>query len=192
MTTPSQHRRHPKAGWVNKPDGHCRKCGGDLTGRRRTFCSERCIHTWKIASNPGYARDQVRLRDHGICVMCHPNQQQLIATARAEVQACMDACFPLIRKSRELKIFAKSVSFMLAPYRAVRPEAKGFGHAWEMDHSRAVIEGGGVPEDLTNVTAEELLSKLRSLCLSHHSEQTKALAARRAVIRKQKLSKQEP
>jgi 5-methylcytosine-specific restriction endonuclease McrA len=38
--------------------------------RRRTFCSDGCVHEWKLRTDPGYLRDQVFERDRGICAAC--------------------------------------------------------------------------------------------------------------------------
>lgn len=54
------------------PNGRalCRYCGTEVSGRRQTFCSDACVHEWKIRTNPGFARDQVFRRDHGKCAIC--------------------------------------------------------------------------------------------------------------------------
>lgn len=49
----------------------CRWCRLEiLAPRRRTFCSEYCVHQWRLRSDPGYLRDQVFLRDKGLCSLC--------------------------------------------------------------------------------------------------------------------------
>lgn len=49
----------------------CRWCDLEiLARRRRTFCSEFCVHQWRLRTDPGYLRDQVFARDHGICALC--------------------------------------------------------------------------------------------------------------------------
>ena len=55
------------------PNGRnlCRWCSLEIPpGRRRTFCSEFCVHEWKLRSDPGYLREQVLARDRGICAAC--------------------------------------------------------------------------------------------------------------------------
>lgn len=55
------------------PNGRplCRWCRLEiLAKRRRTFCSEYCVHQWRLRSDPGYLRDQVFLRDKGVCALC--------------------------------------------------------------------------------------------------------------------------
>lgn len=68
----STNRVNPKAGWA-KPTGLCRYCKLDVKrydSRKRTFCSDACIHEWKIRSNPAYAREEVWKRDKGVCTHC--------------------------------------------------------------------------------------------------------------------------
>ena len=55
------------------PNGRplCRWCQMEiLATRRRTFCSDYCVHQWRLRSDPGYLRDQVYLRDKGMCAEC--------------------------------------------------------------------------------------------------------------------------
>ncbi|HZL56498.1 MAG TPA: HNH endonuclease signature motif containing protein, partial [Bryobacteraceae bacterium] len=37
---------------------------------RRTFCSDECVHEWKLRTDPGYLRDKVFDRDKGVCAQC--------------------------------------------------------------------------------------------------------------------------
>ncbi len=48
----------------------CRWCALEVPPRRSTFCSEYCVHEWKLRSDPGYLRDHVLRRDKGICAIC--------------------------------------------------------------------------------------------------------------------------
>ena len=44
----------------------CRWCELEiLAKRRRTFCSDYCVHQWRLRTDPGYLRDQVFARDRG-------------------------------------------------------------------------------------------------------------------------------
>lgn len=54
------------------PNGRrlCRWCGTEVKPPRITFCSEACIHEWRLRTDPGYLRSQVFERDHGICAIC--------------------------------------------------------------------------------------------------------------------------
>src|SRR6201994_4029761 len=49
----------------------CRWCDLEiLAKRRRTFCSDYCVHQWRLRSDPGYLRDQGYLRGAGVCAEC--------------------------------------------------------------------------------------------------------------------------
>jgi hypothetical protein len=49
----------------------CRWCGLEVQGRRHTFCSDWCVHEWRLRTDPGYLREQVFARDRGRCALCH-------------------------------------------------------------------------------------------------------------------------
>lgn len=48
----------------------CRWCSLEVPQGRRTFCSEWCVHEWKLRTDPGYLRAQVFARDRGVCAIC--------------------------------------------------------------------------------------------------------------------------
>jgi 5-methylcytosine-specific restriction endonuclease McrA len=48
----------------------CRWCNLEVPPGRFTFCSEWCVHEWKLRSDPGYLREQVFARDRGVCALC--------------------------------------------------------------------------------------------------------------------------
>jgi 5-methylcytosine-specific restriction protein A len=48
----------------------CRWCATEIPARRRSFCSGVCVHEWKLRTDPGYLREKVLARDHGVCAMC--------------------------------------------------------------------------------------------------------------------------
>ncbi|MFC5860722.1 HNH endonuclease [Acidicapsa dinghuensis] len=66
-------------GWVDRksiprgPNGRglCRWCSLEVPRGRYTFCSEYCVHEWKLRTQPAYLREQVFLRDRGRCAACH-------------------------------------------------------------------------------------------------------------------------
>jgi len=113
-------RRASPGGWVYRPlpkgqNGRslCRRCSAEVPTRRRTFCSKACVHEWKLRTDPGYLRQQVFLRDRGVCAACGLDT---MATGRV----------PLRRQ---------------APPHHQR--ARGSGHLWQADHIVPVTEGGG-------------------------------------------------
>jgi 5-methylcytosine-specific restriction endonuclease McrA len=48
----------------------CRWCNLEIPPRRFTFCSDFCVHQWKLRTDPGYLREQVFARDRGVCRSC--------------------------------------------------------------------------------------------------------------------------
>src|ERR1041385_6982339 len=48
----------------------CRWCNLEVPARRFTFCSDWCVNEWRLRTDPGYVREQVFLRDGGICALC--------------------------------------------------------------------------------------------------------------------------
>jgi 5-methylcytosine-specific restriction endonuclease McrA len=48
----------------------CRWCKTEVGKGRRTFCSDACVHEWKLRTNPAYLRERVFERDRGVCGKC--------------------------------------------------------------------------------------------------------------------------
>jgi 5-methylcytosine-specific restriction endonuclease McrA len=85
--------------------------------RRRTFCSDACVHEWRLRSSPSYVREQVWKRDGGICRRCSFNVKQAEAAWR---------------RARPPKTARQE----RRAWRAARPR-------WEADHILPVADGGG-------------------------------------------------
>lgn len=119
-----------EAGWVRGkveeagPNGRplCRWCRLEiLAKRRRTFCSEYCVHQWRLRSDPGYLRDQVFLRDKGVCALCGTDT----VAAYAELKRSRGRV-----RAELLEVWGmKSVTARRS--------------LWDADHIVAVAEGGG-------------------------------------------------
>ena len=123
-------RSLPEAGRVRQqtlergPGGKplCRWCRLEiLAPRRRTFCSAFCVHEWRMRSDPGYGRDLVFARDHGVCALCGTD------TVKAWGQ---------LRRSRGRAREQLLDMWGLASIRARRS-------LWDADHILPVAEGGG-------------------------------------------------
>jgi 5-methylcytosine-specific restriction enzyme A len=100
----------------------CRWCQLEiLNRRRRTFCSDFCVHQWRLRSDPGYLRDQVFLRDRGICALC----------ATDTVKA-----YSALKRTRGQ---ARTVALEMWGLRSVRARRS----LWDADHILPVAEGGG-------------------------------------------------
>ncbi len=115
-------------GWADRellPKGDhgrplCRWCNLDVPPRRSTFCSDWCVHEWKIRSDPGYLRDQVFERDQGICAICR------IDTRAAYVE---------LKRAR-----GTHRERLLARWGLKKINRKSL---WDADHIVSVAEGGG-------------------------------------------------
>ena len=100
----------------------CRWCRLEiLAPRRRTFCSAYCVHQWRLRSDPGYLRDQVFARDHGLCALCSTD------TVRAYAQ---------LKRSR-----GSARAELLAMWGIASVTARR--SLWDADHILPVAEGGG-------------------------------------------------
>ncbi len=100
----------------------CRWCDLEiLARRRRTFCSDYCVHQHRLRTDPGYLRDQVFARDRGICVLCQADTIQIFAALK--------------RARGKARIAGLSLYGMksIAARRSL----------WDADHILPVAEGGG-------------------------------------------------
>jgi 5-methylcytosine-specific restriction endonuclease McrA len=105
----------------------CRWCSLEVPRGRRTFCSEWCVHEWRLRTDPGYLRDQVLARDRGICAVCSTDTL---------------AAWLWIKRSRGDRRLQALKSWGLA--RMSRSSL------WDADHIVPVVEGGGEC-DLSNI-----------------------------------------
>jgi 5-methylcytosine-specific restriction endonuclease McrA len=100
----------------------CRWCELEiLAPRRRTFCSDYCVHQWRLRTDPGYLRDQVFARDRGICALC---------------QADTLAIFAALKRSRGR---ARQAGLSFYGMKTISSRRS----LWDADHILAVAEGGG-------------------------------------------------
>jgi len=124
-----------QGGWVDRttlprgPNGRglCRWCSLEVPPRRFTFCSSYCVHEWKLRTQPGYVREQVFLRDQGMCAVCAVDT---VAAARS------------LRYSR-----GERRSELLRHWGLRQRTRKTL---WDADHIVPVAEGGGEC-DLDNI-----------------------------------------
>jgi 5-methylcytosine-specific restriction protein A len=100
----------------------CRWCRMEiLAKRRRTFCSDFCVHQWRLRSDPGYLRDQVFARDRGVCALCETDTV---------------AAYAELKRSR-----GRTRAELLEVWGMRSVTARR--SLWDADHIRAVAEGGG-------------------------------------------------
>ena len=111
------------------PNGRilCRWCNLETPPGRRTFCSDWCVHEWRLRTDPGYLRDQVFERDKGICAACGLDT---VAEWRRIKR------LPRGRRAGLLRDWG---------LKSLRRTS-----LWDADHIAAVAEGGGEC-DLTNI-----------------------------------------
>ncbi len=98
----------------------CRWCASEVPKGRRSFCSAVCVHAWRLRTSHAYMRQQVFLRDRGICARC------TVDTVEA---------YRLIRRSR-----GGSRQRLLSLWGLSALKRKSL---WDADHIVPVIEGGG-------------------------------------------------
>ena len=133
-------------GWVDRKAVPRGPNGRGPRGRF-TFCSEFCVHEWKLRSQPAYLREKVLLRDRGICANCR------VDTLSA---------YRRLRRSR-----AGARKSQLEHWGLKKHSRKSL---WDADHIQPVAEGGGEC-DLANIrtlclrchrtTTSELRERLR-------------------------------
>ncbi len=100
----------------------CRWCELEiLARRRRTFCSDYCVHQHRLRTDPGYLRDQVFARDHGRCALC-----------AADTVAIYNA----LKRSRGP---ARAAGLSLYGMKSITSRRS----LWDADHILPVAEGGG-------------------------------------------------
>jgi 5-methylcytosine-specific restriction protein A len=107
--------------------GLCRWCSLEVPPRRFTFCSDFCVHEWKLRSQPGYLREQILKRDRGVCAHCGLHtieEQSRLKRARGAARQALMRHWGFNTRIR------KSL--------------------WDADHILPVAEGGGEC-DLDNI-----------------------------------------
>ena len=100
----------------------CRWCELEiLAKRRRTFCSDYCVHQHRLRTDPGYLRDQVFARDRGVCSLC---------------EADTVAIYAALKRARGN---ARAAGLSLYGMRTITSRRS----LWDADHILPVAEGGG-------------------------------------------------
>lgn len=126
----------------------CRYCSGSIKPPKRTFCSAKCVHEYRLRSNGTYLRQQVYLRDHGICALCKLDTKKLAVqlTMLSIDDPRRDLLFRQhnIHKTRKIKL------------------RRNGGGLWDADHIICVKDGGG----------QCGLENIRTLCIKCHKSRT--------------------
>ena len=120
--------RTQPGGWTKERKlSECRRCSGEIPKGRRTFCSDECVHQWKLRTDPGYLRDCVFERDKGVCALCGTDT---VALRLHFLKLDYKARYRFLKEWKLREGFRKSL--------------------WDADHSIPVAEGGGEC-DLSNM-----------------------------------------
>lgn len=126
----------------------CRQCRKEVQPPRRTFCSDECVHEWKLRSDPKYLREQVYLRDLGQCARCGVDTRLQKIKLEDVLRACRyDEGSP-------------EYVALIASLRLTRSEARK--SLWQADHIRPVEDGGGECD----------IGNIQTLCVKCHKAKT--------------------
>jgi 5-methylcytosine-specific restriction protein A len=98
----------------------CRWCALEVPKGRLTFCSEWCVHEWRMRTDAGYLRQLVLKRDKGVCSLCRVNTL---------------SAFLRMKKAR-----GTSRDEMLVFWGLKKLSRRSL---WDADHILPVAEGGG-------------------------------------------------
>lgn len=128
-------QRTMPGGWADReslPKGAngrnlCRWCNLEVPKGRVTFCSAWCVEEWRLRTDPGFLREKVLERDHGICAVCGVD--------------CLAAWAHLKRLRGLARLKASTEWGLRGRFRK---------SLWDADHIVPVSEGGGEC-DLTNL-----------------------------------------
>lgn len=122
-------------------------CSKEVKPPRRTFCSEECVHNYRLRSDTSYLRHCTFERDAGVCCKCQTDTVIKKQECRKEYLFAKDKA-----KVQELWIskgWPKSLSISW----------------WNADHIVEVCNGGGECD----------LSNIQTLCVPCHKAKTKAM-----------------
>lgn len=156
-----------------KAEKLCRWCGLDvhrLSPKRRTFCSDECVHEFNIRSSSSYIRTYIAKRDKYICQICGLDckgfVRKLWRYINEHIQELQqNAVYAGFNNYRHAKKALEVEFFELNHMPWVNTH--GRSTFYDIDHIHEVIKGGGQ-------CGEE---NLRLLCLSCHRKETARLRA---------------
>jgi 5-methylcytosine-specific restriction enzyme A len=131
----------------------CTWCTGEVPKGRRTWCSEHCVHAYRLRNDWTYLRAAVFKRDRGICAFCSTDTR------------VQERELKLARKRR-----GKQAALELAASWRI-PGSRLRGDLWDADHIVPCVEGG-----------ENHPDNLRTLCIPCHAMQTDLLRKKRESL----------
>jgi 5-methylcytosine-specific restriction protein A len=146
----------------------CRECKKEVQPPRKTFCSDMCVHFWRIKSDIKYLRRFIYERDRGICAICGIDTRYV----KIEIE---DAAHASMMESGVWS-FEDHPIFLacLKKYNITVKESRK--SLWECDHIKEVAIGGG----------ECGIENLQSLCQSCHKKKSTQFRKEKNQIRRAK------
>jgi 5-methylcytosine-specific restriction endonuclease McrA len=158
-----------KKRYIKKPKvetGRCTWCKELVYGRRRKWCSDQCVHEYRIRSSPGYIRKIIYARDRGICAECAIDTKPVKTKIEILRKAVVSQFFP--KKETEilwdlLERYGHKPKTRTQKYLRSRVRS-----LWEVDHILPVKEGGGGCDE----------RNLQTLCRPCHLRKTKLMRAK--------------
>ena len=155
-------------------DKLCRWCGLDvhrLSKKRRTFCSDECVHEFNIRSSASYIRTYIAKRDKYICQICGLDckgfVRQLWRYVNDHIQELQKS--PVYAGHQNYRHAMKALQVEFFDLHNMEwVNTNGRSTFFDIDHITPVSEGG-----------EQCGEKnLRLLCLSCHRKETAKLRGR--------------
>jgi len=163
-------------------------CSNEVPKGRRTWCSNECVHQYRLRAHWSYARQHLRKRQKGVCQVCGTDTRKLkrglMKLWTAAVQfgrthrlhqnlysfseyALLAGQYAQLTQELSRQGFHGFVAELPKSWRP-RKAWKKPSDLWEADHVVAVVEGGTHTPD-----------NLRTLCQPCHKQASRTLAARR-------------
>lgn len=140
----------------------CRWCKKEVQPPRRTFCSDECVHEWRLRSNVGYLREHTYKRDLGICASCNSDTR----LQKIQLENILKSC-GYNEKAEPYKVLLIALNVTINEARKT---------LWHADHIVPVENGGGLCG----------LSNIQTLCVRCHKLKTVIQAGVGAKPRKLK------
>ena len=165
-------RRRASIGQNEKEIGHlrgpngfrlCRFCKREVMPPRKTFCSDNCVHEWKLRSSSKYLRKFIYERDLGVCAKCGTDTRYVRIELENAAQASMRASGRWFWDDHPIYLEC------LAKWQLTVKEAKK--SIWEADHIVEVADGGGECD----------LANFETLCIPCHKRKSAESRAKRAL-----------
>jgi len=158
----------------------CRECQTEVPKGRRSFCSGRCVDSWKIRSDPTYVRIKLYERDRGVCKVCGLDCVALVKELERLDQKRRDrwdrSHYGRNRYEDSVGqndgLLARLKELGISMHRYCGRRQYGI---WDADHIIPVVEGGG---------EARTLDAFRTLCCRCHREETARLRKRLSDSRK--------